>query len=293
MTFGNTKKVDTSISMNMSTKPSRAAVTGNDLVRSCLGLATGILTFIGVGQAQAQAQVGLSPMVVQEEVSRGRAQSVLTVNNPSAESLRVRVYAEPFTYDRETGFSLAVEEDNNNLTPYLQFSPREFVVPAGESQRVRVVGLLPPSLLEESEYRAVIFTEALPEGDAVQNRATIQTRVGATVYFRQPEATPILTASSAIWKANSQEVQLLVSNSGDVTARPSAEWQLTRNGEILASGDSGATTVLEGKDRLFKLSNESGGLSLLPGEYEISGELSWRFGANAYSQPFSLPLTVQ
>ena len=256
-----------------------------------LGLTTGFLTFFSANQAQAQ--VGLSPMVVQEEVSRGRAQSVLTVSNASDKPLRVRVYAEPFTYDRESGFALLEESDDNNLTPYLQFSPREFVVPARDEQRVRVVGLLPPSL-EESEYRAVIFTEALPEGEAAQNGTTIKARVGATVYFHQSEASPELSASSAEWDAQNGKVQLLVSNAGTTTVLPSAEWTLIdASGETVASGDSGATTVIEGKDRLFQLSDNDAGMILAPGEYELTGNLSWRRKSEEHSLPFAFPLSVQ
>ncbi|MEN8444462.1 MAG: P pilus assembly protein, chaperone PapD, partial [Cyanobacteria bacterium J06555_13] len=55
--------------------------------------------------AKAKAQVGLDPMVIQTEVSRGQAQSVITVTNPSNEAMRVRVYAHPITYEREAGFT--------------------------------------------------------------------------------------------------------------------------------------------------------------------------------------------
>ncbi len=260
-------------------------------IKPFLGISAGAIALLTA--TQAQAQVGLNPMVIQSEITRGQAQSVITVTNPSDQPMRVRVYAQPFTYGRETGFT-ALSEDTNDLTPYLQFSPREFVVPPNEKQRVRVVGLLPPSLVE-SEYRAVIFTEALPENaPTAESVAGIQTRIGSTVYFYQAGADPALSITSAQWNAENSAIQMLVSNEGNVTARPNVKWTLRRDGNAVAVGESGSTTVIEGGDRLFQLPyvNENAE-TLPPGTYELSGELIWRFGTEQASQPFSTSLVVR
>ncbi|MEL7352411.1 MAG: P pilus assembly protein, chaperone PapD [Cyanobacteria bacterium J06560_5] len=242
---------------------------------------------------KAEAQVGLEPMVIQTEVRRGQAQSVITVTNPSSQPMRVRVYSQPFTYEREAGF-VTLAEDENDLTPYLQFSPREFVIPPNERQRVRVVGLLPPSLAE-TEYRAVIFTEALPESEqSASSTAGIQTRIGSTVYFRQSAANPELSVVSAQWDAEASKVQLLVTNAGEATARPNVKWTLQQAGESVATGESGATTVIEGGDRLFQLpfDSETSG-AIAPGTYELTGELLWRLGSTEQStESFSTTLTI-
>ena len=257
----------------------------------CVGIVAAAVMLLPVGEAQAQ--VGLEPMVIQSEVNRGQAQSVLTVTNPSAQPMRVRVYAQPFTYDRDAGFTL-LTEDSDDLTPYLQFSPREFVVPAGERQRVRVVGILPPSL-PELEYRAVIFTEALPEGPATgTSTAAIKTRIGSTVYFYQSDADLALSVVSGEWDAESRKIRLLVNNVGDVSVRPNAKWTLRRGGEALASGESGSTTVVEGRDRLLQIAySEAEQGILLPGEYEITGELVWLSGSEQSSQPFSTSFVIR
>jgi P pilus assembly chaperone PapD len=239
------------------------------------------------------AQVGLEPMVIQETVERGRAQGVLTVTNPGAQPMRVRVYAEPFTYDRETGFT-SLSEDAQDLTPYLQFSPREFVIPPGERQRVRLVSLLPPSLTGP-EYRAVVFTEALLETVSAEETSsnTIQARIGSTVYIRQPDAAPELSLVSAQWDQASAQVQVLVSNSGNASARPNLKWTLAHDGVTVATGESGATTVIAGLDRLFVLSGSSAAaFDLASGNYEISGELVWDLGDESYSQPFKSGFSV-
>ena len=242
------------------------------------------------GAEESFAQVGLDPMVIQTEVGRGQAQSVLTVTNPSNQPMRVRLYAEPFTYDRDAGFA-SLLEDENDLSPYLQFSPREFVVPAGQRQRVRVVGILPPSL-PESEYRAVIFTEALPEGTSTSEyTAGIQTRIGSTVYFHQPGAKPVLSVVTASVDMENDLIALLVSNAGESTARPKAKWTLRQGSETVATGESSATTVIEGGDRTLQLPYD---VSSLPsGNYELSGELVWLSGTKQQSQDFSTSFSVQ
>ena len=252
-----------------------------------------MIGFGGLLSQSALAQVGLNPMVIQSEVTRGQAQSVITVTNPSDEPMRIRVYAEPFTYERVNGFVL-LDEDSSDLTPYLQFSPREFVIPPNEAQRVRVVGLLPPSL-EETEYRAVVFTESLPENAAGSNGvAGIQTRIGSTVYFRQAGSEPVFSIVQAQWNAEEEQAQLLVSNAGEATARPNAKWTIQRNGEPVATGQSGATTIVEGGDRLIPLPYYSEAQAQLPpGDYEVVGELTWFFEEQQTSQSFSAPLSIQ
>ncbi|NES23355.1 MAG: P pilus assembly protein, chaperone PapD, partial [Symploca sp. SIO3E6] len=104
----------------------------------------------------AQAQMRISPLVIEVEAQRGQAQGVISVTNTSNEAFRARVYAEAFTYDRDTGFAILTSSPTD-LTDYLQFSPRELTIPPGVTRRVRLISRFPPSL-PEGEYRAVVFT---------------------------------------------------------------------------------------------------------------------------------------
>ena len=52
----------------------------------------------------ASAQLGLSPLYLEEQVTRGRAQGVITLTNVTDAPIRARVYSEPFTYER-SGFA--------------------------------------------------------------------------------------------------------------------------------------------------------------------------------------------
>ena len=141
----------------------------------------------------ALAQVGLSPLVVEIQANRGQAQGIINVINNTNEPFRARVYVEPFTYESESGFQI-LDTDPDDLSPYLQFSPRELEVPPNTNRRVRFVSRFPPSL-PEGEYRAVIFTENLIETtDASGADVELRTRVGSTVYVRHGNVSPQLSS---------------------------------------------------------------------------------------------------
>ncbi|PAX45757.1 P pilus assembly protein, chaperone PapD, partial [Brunnivagina elsteri CCALA 953] len=97
-------------------------------IRSTLSFCTGLLSTVILWAGTAQAQVSLSPMIIEAQSSRGQAKGIINITNNSDETFRARVYAESFTYDKEKGFQ-TIPSSPNDLKPYLQFSPRELVVP--------------------------------------------------------------------------------------------------------------------------------------------------------------------
>ncbi|MFK8182059.1 MAG: hypothetical protein AB8B99_01705 [Phormidesmis sp.] len=291
---------------------SPSVVRGLTVVMGAVGLWGGAdLLSLGLLKGRAIAQVGLSPMLIQAEMAQDQIHNsqihnsqihnnitrTVSVTNPSDEPMRVRMYAEPFTYDRMNGFVLLDEDSRDlsrDLTPHLQFSPGEFVLEANAKQQVQVMGSLPPSLTE-TEYRAVILADSVPENASVNSaQAIVQTRIGSTLYVRQSDSKPLFSIVSAQWSTDENQAQLLVRNVGEATARPNARWTIMRGGETVATGQSGATTVIEGGDRLIPLPYYSeSGADLPPGNYEIRGALTWHFGAEQASQPFSANLRVQ
>jgi P pilus assembly chaperone PapD len=257
----------------------------NIAIRHCLGWTLGLACLMA--SPVAVAQVGLSPLVIEADAERGRAQGVLRVSNTSGEPLRVRVYAEPFTYERDTGFT-TLENSSEDLTPYLQFSPRELVIAPQSERRVRLITLFPPSL-PEGEYRAVIFTEPLEAQASGQTNVSIVTRVGSTMYVRQGDVDASLMADSAQWNSEQQRVDLLVVNAGTASARPKATWKIQQAGETVATGETNVASVVAGRDRNLQLALDN---PLSPGTYNISGELLWRQENQAHTQSFSLSLIV-
>jgi P pilus assembly chaperone PapD len=122
-----------------------------------IGLLSGIFFSLPV---MAQ-QFSVAPMVTIVSTQGNSSKSSINVVNKGKEPLRVRVYAESFTYDSKKGF-VFTQSDERSAVPYLQFSPREMEIPPGVTRNVRVSVTLPASL-PDREYRAAVFIEDLKE----------------------------------------------------------------------------------------------------------------------------------
>ncbi|WPF88489.1 hypothetical protein WEU38_17035 [Cyanobacterium aponinum AL20118] len=233
------------------------------------------------------AQIGVSPLVIQENTERGKAQGIINVRNTTNEPIRVRVYTEPFIYDREKGFQ-TVETNEADLSPYLRFSPTEMTIPPGAERRVRFLAQFPPSLPDQ-EYRAAIFSETLRQAqDNQQNTVGIIARIGVTVYVRKGSLQPNLTPETATYNPQDNTIRLLVKNTGEATALPKIAWQLNQNGSTIATGEAPETTVMAGSDRIINLAliekdeatQEDKPIRLNKGQYQLSGQFVWREGNN-------------
>lgn len=246
----------------------------------------------------SNAQVSLSPLIIEADASRGQAQAFVTVTNDSDKPFRARVYAEPFTYDRDNGFQ-SLKSTPTDLTPYLQFSPRELVVQPGMNRRIRLITRFPPSLAT-GEYRAVIFTENLNETqDDTGSKVSVATRIGATFYVRQGNLTPNLSVDSASWNAQQQKIQVLVKNTGQASARPSVNWTLKQGSTVIKTGEIQASGVVAQGDRNLVINYPTQGEpALKAGSYQLTGTLLWgksMWGGNTqdFKQiPFNLNLMV-
>lgn len=240
----------------------------------------------------AQAQVSISPLVIETEANRGQAQGIIDVSNSSSEPFRARVYAEPFTYSRDTGFT-TLTSSPNDLTPYLQFSPRELVVQPGVTRRVRLIAQFPPNL-PPGEYRAVVFTENLREADASGgSRVAIQSRVGVTVYVRQGEISPDLVLESASWNQEQRRLQLLVSNQGKASVRPTGSWTLQQGETVVETGTLEPMSVIAESDRYLLLDYPTQDQPApSPGQYQLVGELIWESDSEKSTLPFNIELTI-
>jgi len=237
-----------------------------------------------VSATPAIAQVGMSPLFLEAEASRGRAQGVVTLINTSDEPIRVRVYSEPFTYTQD-GF-VSLREDSEDLSPYLQFSPREAVIEPRSEQRIRLLGLFPPNLAD-GEYRAAIFAEQLADRSEMPVGAAIDARIGTTVYMRQGNLSADIAGVSAVY--DGQTFELMTENRGQATTLAQLSWDLMQGGSNVASGEEVIRTVLADGRRKFPLSLPN---TLAQGNYVLTGKLSWATLGEIYSHSFELPVTV-
>jgi len=237
-------------------------------------------------------------MVIETEAKRGQAQGRITVSNPSPEDFRARVYTSPFTYDKESGFK-TLSESPKDLTPYLQFSPRELQVGAARKRNIRFIVRFPPSL-PDGEYRTMIFTENLQKGTITetdsQTNVTLQTniipRIGVALYVRKGDVSPDLSFPSARVNPKTNQIQLLVNNKGKASAIVAGDWKLKKGKEVVQKGNIANTTVLaEGERYVIAKSLNKNQSKLAPGKYQLTGELGW--GVNKKNRvPFTVDVTI-
>ena len=247
----------------------------------------------------AKADITISPLVIETAAKQGQAQGNITVTNGDTKSFRSRVYTEPFTYDLETGFKL-LDSSPFDLTPYLQFSPRELEVPGTDNRRIRFIARFPPSL-PDGEYRTMLFTENLEATfQEEQNsskgaifRTAIVPRIGVAVYVRKGNISHNLTAVNARFDSKSQQLQLLVKNSGKASVITQGEWTIKKENKQIYNGRGIDTTVIAEGERYLTVdySNAAKKIQLEPGEYQLSGNLGW--GVNQTNKiPFSVKFIV-
>ncbi len=241
----------------------------------------------------AKAQINVSPMIIETQENRGQSQGVINIINNGNEPFRARIYTQPFTYERDTGFK-TVESIPNDLSPYLQFSPREVDIKPGESRRIRLLSRLAPNL-PDGEYRTVVFTEELKElpPGGKNNQILIKTRIGVTMYVRKGNLSPKLEVVSASLEQKNSQVQILVRNTGKATSNPKISWTLKQGKKVIKTHNEDLSSVLADNERNLLVSYpDEKDPKLAPGDYQVTGELSWQENKDTKKMPFSVKLTV-
>lgn len=238
----------------------------------------------------AQAQIRYSPLIIEANAEQGQARGIIEITNGGKQPFRGRIYAEPFTYNRN-GF---VSEKSNpqDLTPFLTFSPREIVVEPGQTRRVRLVTQFLPST-PTGEYRAVIFTEGLEEVQTQgQYTVGIKPRFGITVYVRQGNTVPNLSVQSASFNPQTKQIFLLVNNKGNASTFPNTVWTLKQGGNTVATGETKDYTVIAGGERSVAIDFLGRDKKVVAGEYQLTGELVWGNRENPQKLPFNVNVQI-
>lgn len=241
------------------------------------------------GAAQAQL-LRVSPLVIQTQAEKGQARASVEFTNTGDTAYRARIYAVPFTYNRDGLENL--KSSPNDLTPYLSFSPRELVLEPNQTRTVRLSARFAPSV-PDGEYRVLLYADQLNEVDPNNPTpaVTLKTRLGITVYVSKGDLTPVLKVQQAIYHLPKKQILLLTQNSGSATTRPKIQWTISQNGQEIATGKLDETTVIAGGDRYLTIPYPPQGKTLTAGIYEVSGQLDWSF-PKAGQLTFSVPLTI-
>jgi hypothetical protein len=252
------------------------------------------LQLLGILPAIAQ-NFTLSPMVTISTAKSGKSRGSINVTNNAQEPVRMRVYAESFAYDRKQGF-VFTPKDDRSAVPYLNFSPREMVIPPGVTRNIRVAVTLPPSLPNQ-EYRAVVFVEELKVQDiqatnspASNQKVSIKLRIGSVFFFSKgSDSIANIQASTAIWNPTDKKIAVLLENTGKQTARPEVSWRIEKNGQVVVKDTINGVIIQADNSREIILQINGKSPDLTRGEYKIVGDI-----VNGGQKPiaFSLPLII-
>jgi P pilus assembly chaperone PapD len=237
------------------------------------------LTSLQMLSAATNAVAGsfnISPMVTISDAKGSQAKGSINVSNSGKEPLRMRVYAEDFTYTRTTGYVPSSKHERSAI-PYLQFSPRELTVPPGVTRNVRVGITLPPSA-PDGEYRAAIFVEELREQEVKtdapkKNQVVMLARVASVFFIAKGGVKADLQVNSAVWNNQQKTLNIVLTNQGKKSAYPNVFWKIVQNGKEVTDGSILGVVSQSGNDREVTLRSKDKNLSLPSGKYQLSGEI--------------------
>ncbi len=256
-----------------------------NLAASCLLLAT-ITGFFFDKSAQASSY-SVGPLVTIVPLDRSQARATINVINPGDQPVRVRIYVEDFNYERNAGFTISPSHPYS-AKQYLQFSPREIVVPPKVTRNVRVNILIPASA-PDGEYRAVVFAEELSDNSKPQTESTVVVnfRIGSVFFVTKGSGQTDLSPLGIEWNPSTGRPRLLVSNKGSISTNPAMQWKIERDAKEVDSGSLLSFIVQNRSERAINLETKKGKLS--SGDYTVSGQIQ---RAKAAPIPFSFKLKV-
>ncbi|MDD1414949.1 P pilus assembly protein, chaperone PapD [Dolichospermum sp. ST_con] len=235
-----------------------------------------LLLGISLWQKPVNAQFRLSPMYIEMQGGQRKNAGSITIENTGSKPSRIRLFTTAFTYNQEGTFQGLSKGDTSDLTPYLQYSPKEMVLPPNTARNVRLVSILPPSL-PDGEYRVAIFAETLTEVSNSDNlKIGIKANIGAAIYVRKGNLSPNLSLESAKFNPQNKELRLLVHNHGTATARPRIDWQLMQGEKEVSQGMIGSSFLPNSQVNLLLNKPDKLKSNLSPGTYQLRGKISWQ-----------------
>jgi hypothetical protein len=252
-----------------------------------LPAAIGVFTLLAPATPVRAQNFNVAPMVNISTLRNGQGKGVINITNNGKEALRIRVYAEDFTYDRQ-GF-VSMGKHPQSALSYIQFAPRELVIPPGVTRNVRV-GTIIPSSLPNGEYRTVVFIEDLKERTVLgrdNNPVQIKARIASVFYFSKGASSTDPKILQVLRDPNTRELRMVVTNSGKRTAYPAIFWRIEKDGKVVAKDNINGLLIQSGTEREFPIG--VGPQPLPAGNYSFVGEI---VETGRKPVPFNVKVTV-
>ncbi len=182
--------------------------------------------------ADAQAQIALSPPIVEVDLSRRSATESVRLINMGKRDVEVSVRVETFDLDEANRYR-ALPSSEDSLDRWMVVQPRRFVVPAGQSRAVRF-SIRPKSKPAPGEHRAMLFFEEIGREDETAAVLKALFRVGAAIYAHVGE---IRRVGRVVSTSCSREGGLVeISSEGNANARMTGRWGLWKPAAFPGAG---------------------------------------------------------
>jgi hypothetical protein len=257
-----------------------------------LGASISLFSLISQPQSAAAQSFSVSPIVTIRDMKNGQAKATIFITNNGKETMRFRVYAEDFDYDRSRGF-VSITKHPQSAVAYIQFAPQELVIPPGVTRNVRV-GTTIPSNLPNGEYRAVIFLEDLQERQVLTgsgSRVQVTARMASLFYFNKGGGSSELQVSRALWNPTTKDIRIVFNNKGSKTIYPAIEWRIEKDGKIIVQSRIARVLVQSAGEREISLSESTDTKipPLAPGTYSFVGNI---LETDKKPVPFNIKITM-
>jgi P pilus assembly chaperone PapD len=256
---------------------------------SC-GLTIASLSTVSTPIYAQAVSITVSPMVTISQLKGAQSRSSFSISNKSQIPIRTRVYAQDFDYDAQKGF-VKISDHPHSANPYLQFSPKELVIPPGGTREVRLNITIPPSK-PDGEYRVAVFTEDLTERKITDPNnlysTIIRPQIASVFLISKGAITPQISAVSLSWNSEGNKPRLLLRNQGQASAYPEVNWKLKQGNTEIDSHSIQGIVLLAGREREIDIKIPTD-KKLTPGNYTLVGEIDNKDGKLI---PFSLSVNI-
>lgn len=244
------------------------------LFRTVLSLLA--LTFVALAPSSAPAGLGLdvSPAKLDISIPAGVSYNIpVTVHNSSTMSVHVQATMVDFGVARNGDYEIQrVGSRPWSLMKFATINPREFDLPAGTTQQVRLSVAMPATGVT-GEYAGIVFFQTRPErhGGGVAFSARVATKIYNVIPNTQ-KTDGAITKMSAVRGITGETYRVLFKNTGNAHVYLRGTLEIKRNGSTVDRLVLPSEVLVErGGERLIEVS----GKKLEPGHYSAVGLIDY------------------
>lgn len=123
---------------------------------------TALLVTLGLSISPVFAEYQVDPLRIEVTLPEGKSvgTTAVTVRNTGEDTVRLKAYLSNWVMDETGKIQFTEETVSDGIMDKVRFNPKEFEIPVGQAQVVRLAVSLPADS-PEGEYRGILFFEDL------------------------------------------------------------------------------------------------------------------------------------